>query len=121
MARQWKGKTPKKGDHYIVATEVRMAAGEVAGVVDLVVEHTVLQNGEPFMEAGAIWRALDKEVLNSFREILEFCEIRTEKKAFDRFRQLSHYWKRITKALDRLNKLADEHANRLRDDKVTDE
>lgn len=114
-----KGRTPKSGDTYSITTEVGFlvdANGD--DIADFVIHHEAFINGELMQRSHNEWICTDADIQAEFEAICEKHGIEDAKLEFTTFRQLVHYWKKFTKALNDMNELGEKTADLLGEAKI---
>lgn len=114
-----KGRTPKGGDVFTIVTDVGFledANGD--GIADFVLHHEAYINGELFQRSHNEWICMDTDIQAEFEAICVKHGIEDAKLEFTSFRELVHYWKKFTKALNDMNELGDKTADLLNEPKI---
>lgn len=107
-------KAPKKGDSYVITSEVVVADVDGDGVADIAAVHKVTKNGEAFVDANVVWYGLDDDTTEAFVAALEEAGVVDDEVVeTDKFGVVAKSWKNLTKFLKKINDLADVKADEL--------
>lgn len=108
-----KARTPAAGDVFVVANDINFVDQTDDGVADLVVEHIVTVNGELFHKTQMMWPCIDTEIQDGFERILEKNGLEDGSQTFSSFKDLVHYWKKLTKVLDDITAFGEQYASQI--------
>jgi len=99
----------QKGDLYVVDNDVEIVDVDGDGVADLVATHNVTKNGALFVDVKAVWYGLEEEVVAGFISAIEEAGL-LEDFETNRFAKVNRSWKRLTRFISSINKMADQRA-----------
>jgi len=114
-AKKVKGPNRKrvvKGDVYFVDNGVEIVDVDGDGVADLVATHNVSKNGSVFIDAKVVWYGLEEEVVAGFLSAIEDSGL-LEDFETDKFAKVNKSWKKLTRFLNSINKMADQKAQEM--------
>ena len=102
----------KAGDVYVVDNDFEVVDIDGDGVADLVATHTVTNNGQLLVKSETTWYGLEDSVVDAFVAAAEEAGL-FEDYETDKFNQVNKGWKKITRFLQKIQKLADVKAAEL--------